>query len=115
MRLRHLENAHIPLWLLKDASWMMHWREVGTVLIIPTITLACWIAWRSRKLLTAFLPNLAVCFWIGANSIWMLGEFFHFDYTIFSFLFFLAGTVCMLVFGLVWVVKRSRANQEIED
>ena len=34
MRLRHLENAHIPLWLLKDASWMMHWREVGTALII---------------------------------------------------------------------------------
>lgn len=108
MRLRYLENLHIPLWLLKDTSWMMHWRTFGTILIVPTISLACWIVWRSRKMKSVFIPNLAVLFWISANSTWMLGEFFHFSFQFYSLTLFLIGLGCMGLFAIRWIIKNKK-------
>jgi len=69
------DNMHVLLWLIKDTCWMLEWRVLGTAMILPTIAVAVFLAVRSR-LERLFWINLAICFWISANSYWMLCEFF---------------------------------------
>ena len=62
-------------------------------MVIPTIGMAIYIAAKTRKNMLLFLPNMAVCCWIGANAVWMLGEFFdfnHIPYALTSFFFGIA-------------------------
>ena len=78
-RYRRLENLHIVFWLFKDISWCMIWKVLGIVMIIPTLSVAIYIAYRTRHIKSEFAHNLAVAFWISANSYWMISEFFGFD------------------------------------
>lgn len=78
-RYRKLENLHIVFWLFKDISWCMIWRELGILMIIPTLSVAIYIAYRTREIKSELAHNLAVAFWISANSYWMISEFFGFD------------------------------------
>lgn len=78
-RYRKMENLHIVFWLFKDISWCMVWRELGIVMIIPTLSVAIYIAYRTRSIKSELAHNLAVTFWISANSYWMISEFFGFD------------------------------------
>src|SRR4026207_2069092 len=78
-RYRKLENLHIVFWLFKDISWCMIWKELGIIMIIPTLSVAIYIAYRTRQLRSELAHNLAVAFWISANSYWMISEFFGFD------------------------------------
>jgi len=78
-RYRRMENMHIAFWLLKDISWCMIWRELGIAMVIPTLTIAIVIAWRTRHLVSELAHNLAIAFWISANSLWMISEFYGFD------------------------------------
>lgn len=78
-RYRKMENMHIAFWLLKDISWCMIWRELGIAMIVPTLSVAIWIAWRTRSIKSELAHNLAVVFWISANAYWMISEFFGFD------------------------------------
>ena len=78
-RYRKLENLHIVFWLFKDISWCMIWRELGIIMIIPTLSVAIYIAYRTRDIKAELAHNLAVAFWISANSYWMISEFFGFD------------------------------------
>jgi len=74
-RVQKLENFHILLWLMKDLSWLMFWRELGVFMIIPTLSLAIIIAWQNRDKSCELFHSLAVIFWVIANSIWMIIEF----------------------------------------
>jgi prepilin signal peptidase PulO-like enzyme (type II secretory pathway) len=78
-RFRRIENMHILLWLIKDACWAMNYRTVGMIMIIPTLLVALFITWQTRHILSEFLHNLAVVFWISANCTWMIGEFYGWD------------------------------------
>ena len=78
-RYRKMENMHIVCWLLKDISWCMIWKSLAIGMVVPTITIAVIIVWRTRKIAAELAHNLAVAFWIAANSLWMISEFFHFD------------------------------------
>ena len=78
-RYRRLENLHIVFWLFKDISWCMLWQVLGIVMVIPTLAVAIYIAFRTRKIKSELAHNLAVAFWISANSYWMISEFFGFD------------------------------------
>ena len=78
-RYRRLENLHIVFWLFKDISWCMIWKELGIIMIIPTLSVAIYIAYRTRQLRSELAHNLAGAFWISANSYWMISEFFGFD------------------------------------
>lgn len=78
-RYRKMENMHIVFWLLKDISWCMIWKELGIAMVIPTLTIAIIIAWRTRQIAAELAHNLAIAFWISANSLWMISEFFGFD------------------------------------
>lgn len=79
LRYRKVENLHIVFWLLKDLCWVMLWKPLGLIMIIPTIGAALLITWQTRHILSELLHNIAVAFWIIANSYWMLSEFFSKD------------------------------------
>jgi hypothetical protein len=78
-RYRKMENMHIIFWLLKDVSWCLIWKVLGIAMIVPTLLISIIIAWRTRDLKSELAHNLAVTFWIMANSLWMISEFFGFD------------------------------------
>ena len=78
-RFRKMENMHIAFWLMKDISWCMIWKELGITMIVPTLSVAIWIAWKNSHIKSELAHNLAIVFWISANAYWMISEFFHFD------------------------------------
>jgi hypothetical protein len=76
---RKMENTHILFWLLKDIAWCMVWKPLGLAMVVPTLGIAIIIAWRTRAMASELAHNLAIVFWITANSYWMTSEFFGFD------------------------------------
>ena len=74
LKIRKYENLHIVFWLIKDTCWMMEWRTLGLILIAPTIFIAFFISLKTRTE-SEFFINLAITFWIIANSFWMCCEF----------------------------------------
>ena len=76
---RKMENLHIVFWLFKDIAWCMVWRPLGIAMIFPTLIISIVIAWRTRQFVSELCHNLAITFWITANSYWMISEFFAFD------------------------------------
>jgi hypothetical protein len=78
-RFRKMENMHIFFWLLKDISWCMLWKPIGIAMIFPTLIIAILISYQTRKIKSELSHNLAVVFWITANSYWMVSEFLGFD------------------------------------
>ena len=77
--IRKLENMHVVFWLLKDISWCMVWKPLGIAMIVPTLSIAIWIAWKNRQIKSELSHNLAIVFWISANAYWMISEFAGFD------------------------------------
>lgn len=77
--LRKYENLHIVLWLIKDTFWVLDFKIPGLLMIFPTLFVAIDIARRSFSYLSDFMHNLAVCCWISANAVWMIGEFYFDD------------------------------------
>ena len=69
----------LSFWLLKDISWCMIWKPLGIAMIIPTLSIAIWIAWKNRQIKSELAHNLAIVFWITANAYWMISEFLGFD------------------------------------
>jgi hypothetical protein len=78
-RFRRVENLHILFWLIKDVCWAMNFKMVGMFMIIPTMAVAMIILYQTRHILSEFIHNLAVVFWIVANCTWMIGEFWGID------------------------------------
>ena len=76
---RKMENTHILFWLLKDIAWCMVWKPLGLLMVLPTLGIALVIAWRTRAYASELAHNLAIVFWITANSYWMTSEFLGFD------------------------------------
>jgi len=70
------ENLHIVLWLLKDLFWLMELHVAALVMVVPTLTMAFYIAWLSANDKVLLVHCIAVIFWILANSTWMIGDFF---------------------------------------
>lgn len=76
---RRMENLHIVFWLFKDVAWCLQFKLLGIIMVIPTLTIAIVIAYRTRKIISELCHNIAIAFWITANSYWMIAEFYHFD------------------------------------
>lgn len=79
LRYRKMENLHIVFWLLKDISWCMIWKPLGIAMVFPTLIIAIIITIRNRQYISEVCHNLAIVFWITANSFWMITEFFEID------------------------------------
>lgn len=74
-KIRKYESLHIVFWLIKDSCWMLQFKWLGILMVIPTLTIALIIVYITRKTHDVYI-NLAVLFWISANSFWMFIEFF---------------------------------------
>jgi hypothetical protein len=101
-RNRLLENLHLPIWLIKDMCWAIVYKPLGLLMIAPAIGLAVLVAWNSRNSSMYFLPNISVVFWILANSLWMLAEFYGFNLKPWFISSFVIG---MLVIGY-WMIQK---------
>ena len=107
--IRKFENLHILLWLIKDSCWMLEVRWLGTLMILPTVSVAIWIAWICRSTKDVYI-NLAVLCWIVANSAWMLMEFFtKEEYKLYTAIPFGLGLVFTLYFYLL-IFREKRAS-----
>ncbi|MBI3882696.1 MAG: hypothetical protein HY305_00300 [Sphingobacteriales bacterium] len=109
-----MENLHIVFWLIKDISWCMIWKPLGLLMILPTLSIAVVIAFRTRQYMSEVCHNIAMVFWIAANSYWMISEFLHFDsmivfgsftYKHLAIIPFIAG---LLILGYYYVWWRPR-------
>jgi hypothetical protein len=111
--LRGKENTHIFLWLLKDLSWIMGLKWLGCLMIAPTVLLAVRIAWITRHRPFLLIPNLAVCCWIIANVLWMLGEFFDLDNRVYSVIFFISGLLLMGAYYLQLLRREINQSKKV--
>ncbi|MFY8020236.1 MAG: hypothetical protein ACOVP1_03520 [Bacteroidia bacterium] len=95
---RHRENLHVILWLIKDSFWMLEWKLAAVLMIIPTLSMAFWIVFKSKSNYLNLIPNLAVFCWILANAIWMLDEFYFPGTKLFSLIPFISGLILMVYY-----------------
>lgn len=106
---RWIENAHIFIWLVKDTCWALEFKPLAITMIAPAIAVAFYILWRSRAMKSEFYHSLAVCFWIIANSVWMLGEFYGHDARIPAALLFGCGLLVLTYYYIQWIyLKRAK-------
>lgn len=119
VKFRKMENLHIVFWLFKDISWCMVWRPLGIAMIFPTLIIAIVIAVRTRQYVSEICHNVAIVFWISANSFWMISEFFQFDgikfygqitYKYLAIIPFGIGILILAYFYLIW--KPMHPEQE---
>jgi hypothetical protein len=105
-----MENMHIVFWIIKDISWCLSLKWLGILMVIPTLTVALLITWRTRRIVSELAHNLAVALWIIANSYWMISEFFEFDTAIITgtitgkhlaLIPFIAGSLILMYYYLV--------------
>ncbi len=117
---RKMENLHIVFWLLKDISWCIVLKPLGIVMIFPTLIISIVIAWRTRAMMSEWCHNLAITFWIAANSYWMISEFLQFDehavwrgvtYKHLALIPFLLGLFTLLYYYLYW---KPRHHDDVE-
>lgn len=100
------ENLHVVFWLVKDFAWISGFKILGVTLAVPTILLAFHFTWITKVNKDSFYHNLAILFWILANSIWMFGEFYFEDQKrIWAMPFFIAG---LLVIGYFYFFEGYR-------
>lgn len=120
LKYRKMENLHIVFWLFKDIGWCMIWKPLGIMMIIPTLVISVVIAYRTRQLMSELCHNLAITFWISANSYWMISEFMGFDhvtirgwftYKHLALIPFLLGVFCLIFYYAIW---QPRHPDEIE-
>ncbi len=106
-KLRKIENMHVIFWLTKDLCWCLLSKNLAIAMIFPTVLIAIWVVIKTRRILSEFAHNLAVLFWISANSIWMYGELTCEDCTRpQALIFFVSGMLTLAVYYGYRLYKR---------
>lgn len=105
---RMLENSHILLWLIKDTFWALEFEPGGVTMIVPTLGMAIYLLWRARRSKPEFFHNIAICLWIIANSIWMIGEFNDQDWRQYAIILFAGGLGVLACYYLSWFGKARK-------
>jgi len=112
-KIREYENLHILMWLLKDTCWVLLLKVPAMIMILPTIAVAIHITWLRKNIKSDLFHNLAICFWISANSTWMIGDLYFDDgLRPISTILFIAGLVTVLIYYLV-VVPKNKGNENL--
>lgn len=103
------ENLHVILWLFKDMCWCMS-AKIGMVLIPPTVFVAFYIFYKNRKERDSAFHNMAVCFWIVANSIWMIADLLKKEAAIkpYSIALFIIGLLILAYYYSILLYKKSK-------
>ena len=117
-KFRSLENLHVLFWLVKDICWCIGFKPLGVAMIFPTLSVAIYIMIKNRQLIAELAHNLAITFWIAANSMWMIFEFTGTDEQLKNFCLipFLAGLVVLFYYYVIYVPfqRKRKTNVQIE-
>ena len=106
-KIRKYESMHIVFWLIKDSCWMLELKWLGAVMILPTVSLAVYLVLKTMKTRDMYI-NIAIFFWISANSYWMMMEFFNDNhYKNFAAIPFGMGFIFVALFYLSGDSKRA--------
>ena len=100
LALKKHENTHILLWLIKDSCWVMEFKVPALVMIFPTLSMAFYLLIKSWSNTSERIHNWSICFWIMANSIWMIGEFTEQEYRPYAAILFGIGLMSLVSFYL---------------
>ena len=117
---RKMENLHIVFWLFKDIAWCLGIPLLGITMIVPTLIISIVISWRTRQFMSELCHNLAITFWISANSFWMVTEFFHIDTQIaflgitYKHLAMFPFSIGVVILAFYYVIWRPRHKNEAE-
>ena len=105
-----MENLHILFWLAKDICWCLVFKTVGIAMIVPTLSIAIFIAWRTRHIVAELTHNIAITLWISANSMWMIAEFFTVDEKLkpYCLIPFSLGLLVLLYYYLIYSPLHSK-------
>lgn len=76
IKIRQLDDWHIPVWILKDTAWMLQIKPLGVAMIVPAVAISVWLCVKTYYIKSRFFSYVAVLCWISANSTWMLHEFY---------------------------------------
>lgn len=120
IRYRKMENLHIVFWLFKDISWCMIWKPLGILMVFPTLIIAIVITIRTRQLMSESCHNLAIVFWITANSYWMISEFLEFDENLlygnveYKYLAIIPFTIGILILFYYYIIWRPMHKNAVE-
>lgn len=77
-------------------------------MIAPTISVAVYILWQSRRSRVDLFHNIAVCLWISANSVWMTGEFFKWELRPVAAGLFITGLSILIIYYILFFRKDRR-------
>jgi hypothetical protein len=107
---RKVENIHVFLWLVKDALWASHFTISALVMIAPTISAAIWLLYKNRKIYVELVHNLAILFWISANALWMISEFFNEEDVLKPFIIslFVIGITILALYYFSMLLKKNK-------
>lgn len=84
-------------------------------MIAPTVTIAFYLMYRSRKIRSELYHNVAVCMWIMANSTWMMGEFMDKDLRGVAVVLFVIGLITLGVYYTLFFKKDRAAEKLLEE
>lgn len=112
-KLRGLENIHVLFWLAKDLCWCIGFKPLGVAMAFPTLIVAIYIMWKNRRIVAEVVHNLAIAFWIIANSMWMIFEFMEKDEELkkFCYIPFGIGLLILLVYYLVYLPANKKSAE----
>jgi len=115
-KFRSLENLHVLFWLVKDICWCIGFKPLGVAMIFPTLSVAIYIMIKNRQIISELTHNLAIIFWITANSMWMIFEFTGTDEELKNYCLipFLTGLVILFYYYIIYApLQRRRAKEQM--
>ncbi|WP_199560957.1 hypothetical protein [Mucilaginibacter hurinus] len=89
-------------------------------MIFPTLIISIVIGYRTRKMMSELCHNLAITFWISANSYWMISEFIGFDHLViydwftYKHLALVPFFIGMFFLGYYYLIWRPRNPDVLE-
>ena len=114
-KFRGLENLHVLFWLVKDICWCIGFKPLGVAMIFPTLSVAVYIMIKNRHIIAELTHNMAIIFWISANSLWMIFEFTGTDEELryYCLIPFLAGLLILIYYYVIYAPARKRITMII--
>jgi len=115
-KFRNLENLHVLFWLIKDICWCIGFKPLGVTMIFPTLIVAIYIMIKNRHIVSELAHNLAIIFWIAANSLWMIFEFAGTDEELkyYCLIPFMAGLMILMYYYIIYSpMMKRRAKAQI--
>ena len=95
----------------------MGFAPLGIAMIFPTLLVGVYITWRTRNILSELVHNLAVIFWIIANSLWMIFEFMERDDVLkyYCLIPFGIGLSILIVYYATYAIRnRAKSKRKVE-